>query len=400
MRRIWLGCALAVPARAGQPEIELVERYLRSEAVAARVEAGRARVEGASAGPAVLPNPELLARHENAPGAATVTSVVGAGIDLDLGLSALSERSAAREAGAAAEALRTVELLDEVCAFRSELIEAWAADGHARVVATAQERVEALAADLTGLAEAGEVAAYDRDRASLAASTHRVSLDTARGDAGAALAQLEAHVGGIDGVDLLPLPPLPDLATFEASAHPRMAAALARVRSATAARAAARRTTWPAVSVSAGLRSDTTTGLEPQQGFELGGTLQVPLWDWSRPERMAAHAQVSAARADSATVERDVLGGIAAAHARAAAFEGPPRPGVDAGAVWRAASALYLAGEETIGTLLAAASDVEAAEIAAIERERRQRHARLDLDCATGRLAPPELQVALEETLR
>jgi hypothetical protein len=64
------------------------------------------------AGPAVLPNPQLLARYENAPGAATITSVVGAGVDVDLGLVSLSERAAAVEA----EALRTAELLDEVCA--------------------------------------------------------------------------------------------------------------------------------------------------------------------------------------------------------------------------------------------------------------------------------------------
>ena len=393
---------MSTPARAEQPELELVARYLRTEPVMALIEAGRARVEDRSAGPAVLPNPQLLARYENAPGAVTVTGVIGAGVEVDLGLVSLSERAAAREAGNAAEALRAVALLDEVCVFRHDLIDVWAAGGHARVVATSQERVQQLAADLTGLAEAGEVAAYDRDRATLAADTHRVALDTARGDAAFVLAQLASRVGEVDGVELLALSPLEELSVFEAEAktHPQAMAARAQLQAAEVAHAGARRAAWPELSVSAGVRSDTTTGLEPQRGFELGGALQLPLWDWSRPERTAALARLSDAQAAAATTERDVLGAVAAAHARAAAFEGAPRSEVDADAVWRAASALYLGGEERIGTLLAAAGDVEAAQLAAIERERRQRHARLALDCATGRLQPSELQVVFEEMLR
>jgi len=90
---------------------------------------------------------------------------------------------------------------------------------------------------------------------------------------------------------------------------------------------------------------------------------------------------------------------VRGAQQRVAALAPPPTQSPDPESVWTAAMDRYTAGESSLADLLQVADAVEAARLAEVGRERLQRRAHLDLECASGRLAEP-IQSVFEEALR
>ena len=392
------GPALAAP----MTEAELIRDYLDGPVAGAELRAVEARAASQGTGPAALPNPELEARHEAARGpAGATTDAIGGAVSLDLGFSALAERAAAGLRGDAGERWQRAATVSAACELRGAALAHWSASEQSAVAGSAQARLDDLTDALGSLAEAGEVSAYTRDRAALTASAHRAAAAASLGEALRSQAQLSGLLGGaVDSVQLAPIGPLPaleDAVEGALSEHPALAALRLERDAAARSEAASRRAAAPDLRVSAGARWDAPVDGEASPGYEIGGALELPLFDWSRADVRASVADSAAIEARIARAEAAALSAVEGAWRRAdalgAAGEGP----LDPEAIWRAARTRYVGGEASLDELLQVAQDVESALLAHIEAERLLRAAHLDLDCAVGRFHAPGLQSVLED---
>ncbi len=407
-RRALLLLALATPASAASaPEAALVLRFLEGPVgqSALRAAAAEARAEGTA--PPLLPNPELEARHEEARGVAgSTTDALGGAMTFDLGFSSFSERGAARLRRRAGDHWRYTAGLAAVSDLRSEALDLWAADAAAEATGRSQQRHEALLVALTALAEAGEASDYDRDRVALAITPHRVVAAEARGKRDTLRARLSALVGAatpVEAVDLQPIPPLPTLDAARERAlteHPELAALRLDHKADVRALTAARQSAIPDLTLSAAARWDAPPeGGSATQGFEVGGALEVPLFDWSRVSVRAATAERATGEALLAEREAEIAAAVDSAWQRASSLTDGTPP-IDPEAIWEASHARYAAGEATVEDLLQIADDVEAASLAVVDHERLLRQAHLDLASAVGQFFDSEIQSLLEEHLR
>jgi len=403
----WLVLGASPWAWGAEPltEAQLVRRFLQSPVPTSVIAAVDAQTRADRTAVSLLDAPSVEARHEAARGDwGATTHAIGASVTLDLGLSALGHTRAAQLRGRGGEPGREAVVLMAVCAFRADTVELWAANRSASVGQEAHARLDGLSHDLGALAEAGEASGYDRDRTSLAVVAHYTDAVRRLAEAEALRARISSLVGGEPVVEValadVPEPASPPSAAADLSDHPTLRSLLLQRDAAKADRDAARRGQLPDLTVSGGPRWDAApTGGPAAQGFEVGGSVQVPWMDGSRAEarqRTAAHAAVEAAVArQRAELEGDVLGALQ----RIAALAASPTRSPDPEAVWTAAMDRYAAGESSLDDLLQVADAVEAARLAEVERERLQRRAHLDLECARGRLAEP-IQSVLEEALR
>ncbi|MCK6508152.1 hypothetical protein L6R53_33100, partial [Myxococcota bacterium] len=198
------GATDAAPA-AAIAEADLVRAALEGPALRGALQASRARGEAAGTGPALLSNPELLARHEQEGGSAGITTdALGAGLRVDLGLASVAERGAARLAGQAALARTRADTLEAICEVRAGALDLWLAGAQAEATGAASTRLEALARDMERLAAAGEISGYDRDRVTLARLALAAEHDARRVEQARARAALAAWTGAeVPAVDLL-----------------------------------------------------------------------------------------------------------------------------------------------------------------------------------------------------
>jgi len=329
---------------------------------------------------------------------------VGASLTLDLGMTAVPRRASADAREGAVRASRSGALLDAVCSLRRDAGRLGAARQERAVRARAQGRLEELASALSELARLGEASGYDRDRAVLAAASHRLAVAEAAAEEQATRASIEGRVGGgVDGLELQTLPTPADLPALLATGreHPDLVALRKARDAAERGQVAARRTAAPDLTLSGAARFDTPPeGGAPRPGFEVGVALELPVVDRARHDVAAAGAEVSVADAELLRREREVAAEIEAAWRRAAVAAEVGPLGVDPGVVWTAARDRYAGGEASIDELLQTARDVEEARLSELGVRRLARAARLDLACAVGRFHDPAVQSAFEEALR
>jgi len=396
---LFLGAPSAA-AEGPKTEADAVRLYLQSELGTLEREASHRTALAARTAPAHA-NPELEVRHEEARGpAGATTDAVGGAISLDLGLSGLAERSAAKLRGEAGSHWQASTVLDGICAIRRDSTDLFASASTAAAIDESQTRLEALMQTLDALAAVGEVSGYDRDRARLTVTAHRLQAATAGGDLATLRARLSAIIGtSVTDLVLEPLPPLPARDSWAGQAHPEIEALRYESLGGAKAESAAKRAAIPDLRVSGGARWDAPPGGTATPGFEVGGALQLPLLDGSRDqvrkaaaERAQTDFRLSRRRAElSATAESAWL--------RADALSSMGEVADPAG-IWDSAVARYSAGEGSLEDLLQVAEGVEAASVASIEHQRQLRHARIDLACAIGRFDEPALQDAFEEATR
>lgn len=136
-------------------------------------------------------------------------------------------------------------------------------------------------------------------------------------------------------------------------------------------------------------------------GFEVGGALELPLFDQHRAQTRDASARLAWAQAALFETEADIQAGVQGAWHRAVALDAArPLPEsaltIDPEAVWTAASTRYTSGEDPLNTLLQAAESVQAAGLARVQWEQHRRQAHLALACAIGQLDDVTHQALLE----
>jgi hypothetical protein len=385
-------------------EAELVERFVESPAFQSQLAAIAARTEAVGTGPALLANPELLARHDDARGpAGASTDALGAAITVDLGFASGGHRRGADLRGQAGAEWERAAALEGVCAFRGELVTLWEAQERARVSDQAHQRLEALVDQTTALAEAGDVPGFDRDRSVLVLSSHQLAL----GSALAALEAQRARVGGWTGssVEQVELAPMTDAGSLEgllqaAQEHPELRALRLEHNASGRVQAATRREVVPDLEVYGGARwDDQVGGSDPARGFEVGAALELPVFDLGASDRAQATAGLAGAEARLSRREAEVRARIEAEFARVASLD-LAQAAPDTEALWVAGTERYFADEEGIGALVELAEDLEAAELATVDHASSLRRAQLDVSCAAGFFSDPTLQSALEGSLR
>lgn len=401
-----LGVALPSWAAEPTPEVDLVRRTLEAPVAAADLEAVEAQTRADRTAVSLLESPTLDARREEAKGDfGATTTAIGASVTVDLGLSPLVHTRAGRLRGNAGDHRRRAAALASVCGVRADAADLWAANLSASVSQSAQERLDALLETLVALAEAGEASGYDRDRTALAVTTHQTQVGDRVGAAEALRARLSALAGGepvfdvaLDGV---PETPELDRSIAELPSHPALQSLALEADATKADRDAARLDQIPDLTLSGGSRWDAApTGGPASQGFEVGGSVQIPWMNGSRGEARQQTADHAVAEARLARARAELEAAIRGAHRRVEALAVSPALASDPEGVWTAAMDRYAAGETSLDDLLQVADAVEASRLAAVERERLQRRARLDLSCAIGQFPEPAIQSALEEATR
>lgn len=397
-----------LPARGGAPlgEAELVRRFVQSDVVGAELRAGSLLARARATPAPNVANPELNARHEEVGGGAPRTDAIGGTVTIDLGFVGGANAQAARLAGQAVAPRTREALTARVCALRHGLTDLVAAEGRAAVIASAHERLNALNDGFTRLAEAGEIAPYDRDRAAMADTAHQVELASANGDAAALRIRVSAATGvAVDAVTLAPLEAPADQAQFieqHLADHPQLLALRTELAASERAEVAARRQALPDLRVGGAARFDSRpgTGTPVAPGFEVSASIELPVVDRAqRAVREAAAArQQHAARL--ARQELELRSAMESAWERGAVARGLAEQVLDPEAIWDAARARYAGGAASIDDLLQTASDVEDAQLATLAARMLIRRADLDLQCAAGRFTDPAIQSAIDEALR
>ncbi|MFT4975685.1 MAG: outer membrane protein TolC [Myxococcota bacterium] len=394
----------AASAQEPAAEASLISRYLAGPIMASHQAALQAETSAAGALPSLLPNPELEVRREEARGpAGATTEAIGGALTVDLGFAALSERSAARLRGEAGTHYRHAATLAAVCSARADLLSLQEARDRASVTASSATRLEGVLSILTALSAAGDGAGYDRDRAALALTAHRMAAATAKGDQATQEARLAALLGQAAGaVELAPLQPQPSLSESveRSTTHPALLALQLEQSAAGQSTAAARRAVVPDLRLSGGARWDAPpSGGAATQGYEVGAAVSLPVFDVARTERRSAEADEARAAATVTESSAMLRAAVEGAWSRADALSGSLAP-LDAERIWTSARARYLGGESTNDELLQVTGELSDAQLAGTESFYRYRRARLDLSCAVGHFEEPDIQAALEESLR
>jgi outer membrane protein TolC len=397
--------AVAATAEDSVTETELVQRLLQSLPIEAELRAVALR-QAAGVAPGGLPNPELEYRHDEARGPAGArTDAIGASFTIDLGFVAVAESQAARLRGEAAIPQSRQDLVDDVCSLRRDLTELWEAQRRVRVVETGYGRLHELISSFEAMVALGEVSAYDLNRASLADTAHRIEIASAAGDVAALQASVATRTGQpvvrVQLVEVGEPHSLEELLDRARTEHPELVALRLQQAAATRDEAAARREAAPSIRLSGAARFDSLSdGSERTPGFELGATLELPIFDQNLREARSSAADTQMWVARVARRERQILASIEAAWRRGAIVRDLAAAVVDTEAFWPAALSRYMGGEGSVDDLLQTARDLEEAQLASLEAEVLMRSADLSLQCAVGRFDDPGIQAALEEALQ
>jgi outer membrane protein TolC len=396
---------LLAPLVQAQPpvsEAELLQRFLDTPEVERLEAAAAARGLAEGSPPPALPNPEIEARHEAGAGTgASTTDVLGGALSIDLGFAAVAEARAARFRREAGEHRRRARVLQEACAFRNTLAELWLLDRRAAALERGEGRLRDLVEGLEALRLGDEVAGWAVDRAmpawlTLRAESGRVEAE-GEGLRRALSVLLDLELGDAPGFEAPDPGPLEPLQTELGARHPELLAARATFNATLHALGAARAHAVPDLRVFAGARWDSTADQSPELGYEVGGSLELPLSDWGTAPRRHAAAERLAAEAELMRLERSIGSRIESAWIRLRHAGALPPREVDADALWSAGLARYGSGEGDLDELLNLATELAGYETAMAQARHDRRAAWLELSCATGTFLEPELRSILEE---
>lgn len=383
--------------RAPLTEREVVARALQRAPLTDAIEGGVAVEEGRGRAASAYPNPQLSYMHEQTFGAlGTGEDYLSLAQTIDLGnrrglqgdagearaRAARKEGEASRMAVAADARLRFYELLyrqDRVAA-----LEGWLA------------RIDQALAIVTRREQRGDAATYDRRRlereravATGRLETEHAALERARARLGALLGQ-GATAPRAAGM-LRPESDPAALPTLRASAgsRPDLLALGFRIEAASLDRAAASRWWVPDLRLEGGWKGVYLGALGRTDGFLLGASLSLPLWDQSSGLAGIADGEARAARGRRALLESELDGELRGARLEAvrlrrAAAQFREQTTATSGDLMRIASAGYQGGELGLLELLDAYRGAADDSLSALEVEHAARRARIELDRLTG----------------
>jgi len=275
-----------------------------------------------------------------------------------------------------------------------------------------QQRIEAIEGWLTKIDDAlgvvtrreerGDAARYDRLRLERERLSVAAQLEAEQAALGRAQGRLLAMLGtDIAAPDLrvvgtlLPNAdpdPLPSLRASSQS-HPSLVALDSHADAAALDRTAASRAWVPDLRIEGGWKG-VDMGMQGRtDGFLLGASLLLPLWDQSRGAARTAEAEARAARGRRALLESELLGEVRGTHEaalrlRQAAKDFRTQLSASAPGLLRMASAGYEGGELGLLELLDAYRGVAEDSLHALELEHQARISRVELDRLTGAQLP------------
>jgi outer membrane protein, heavy metal efflux system len=325
----------------------------------------------------VLPNPSLVVQHQRTvTGPAERETIVGLSVPFGVsGRRGLVRRAAAaRREQAFADGDAT--LFESALAFREAYLTALMDRARADILGEQQVALDASSMTIEALTKSGETAAYDLLRQRVQARLHRGSVDSAKAQAFASHAHLEAWTETEVELPELDLGVLAHGSTFPSAtaAEPQTRRVLSLRAASRAheleARAAHRR--WvPDPEVFAGYRTLAGAG-EVAQGVSLGLTIPLTFFDHGQGEAAQADAERGVAAAAAEKLERQQRAEAKSARARleqlssGVADLGQAR--TDAKQLLDQAQRLYSAGEASITEMLEAFSVAEEARLAELDR--------------------------------
>jgi len=386
-----------VPAALTEHDVvsHALERAPLTDAIEGEVaiEEGRARVAGA------YPNPQLSYLREQTFGTfGTGEDYLSVAQVIDLGnrrglhgeagdaraRAARREGDSSRLAIAAEARLRFYEVL-----YRQERVaalEEWVS------------RVDEALAIVTRREQRGDVATYDRRRLERERAVATGRIETERAALERASAQLRAMLGTVAGVAgvrvtgrLLPEDEPVALASLRdsISSRPDLLALDLRIEAASLDRTAASRWWVPDLRLEGGWKGVDLGRQGRTDGFLLGASLSIPLWDQSSGLARIAEGEARAARGRRALLESELEGELAGARAEAVQLQRAgmafrEQTGAASGDLVRIASAGYEGGELGLLELLDAYRGAADDSLSALDMEHAARRARIELDRLTG----------------
>ncbi len=378
-------------------ESDVVARALRRAPLTDIVQGAVVAEEGRGRAASAYPNPAFTYSREQTFGTfGTREDYLSLSQTIDLGnrrglygeAGAVRARAAQREGDVARLSIaadarrRFYDVL--YCQLRLTALESWAA--HVR---------EALAI-VTRREHRGDVAAYDRRRlereqavATGRLATEQAALERSRARLSAILGETGVRLS-LTGMLLPEADPAAAQALRAAStSRPDFAALNLRVEASSLDRTAASRWWVPDLRLEGGWKGVDLGANGRTDGFLLGASLSLPLWDQSSGLARFAEGEAQADRGRSALLRSELdgeLGGArtVAVHLRRAAAEFRDQAHSASGDLVRMTSLGYEGGELSVLELLDAYRGAADDELTALDMQNAARRARIDLDQLTG----------------
>lgn len=399
-----LVCAFATWVEAQQlsraeslTEGEVVARALRRTPLSDALEGEVAIEEGRGRASSAYPNPELSYTREQTFGNfGTTESYVSLSQTIDLG----NRRGLHGEAGEArAHAARSngeVARLSVAADARLRFYEALFRQDRVAALAGWIERIDSALSIVTRRERRGDAAAYDRRRLERERAVANGRLETERAALERAQAKLSALLGAggplpvVTGA-LLPEADAAALPTLRASSNsrPDLRALDLRIEAAARDRTAAARWWVPDLRLEGGWKGIDLGREGRTDGFLLGASLSIPLWDQSSGLARIAEGEAQAAQGRRALLESELdaeLGGARAesVRLRRAAAEFREQTSAASGDLVRIASAGYEGGELGLLELLDAYRGSADDALTAHDMAHAARRAQIELNRMTG----------------
>jgi cobalt-zinc-cadmium efflux system outer membrane protein len=363
-------------------------RELADAVVAAQL--GRARAAGA------YPNPQLnYMREQTYNDAGTAEDYVSMAQVIDLGGRQRLERKSGEARGRAAAESAKLTLLGAVADARARFYECLHRHTRIGALQTWLSQIE-KALEVVARREArGDAAAYDKLRLERerAVASAKLGLEQAQYEAA------RVKLGGLLGRDPAQLAVegtiLPDAAKALHAGQPSPAirALEEQGRAATLSAQAAERFLIPDLRLEAGYKGVTVNAGGRTDGYLLGASISLPLWDHGSGQRAAARGEARQHAAERLLLTLELSSEIDALrsqgdHTRAVAQRFREASSRTSSALIRTATAGYEGGELGLFELLDAFRGAADDELAALDMELSARHAAIQLDRLTGAAQP------------
>lgn len=272
--------------------------------------------------------------------------------------------------------------------------------GRASAVENWVSRIDQALNIVTRREQRGDAATYDRKRLERERAVATGRLETER----AALERVSARLQAILGVDaaslnvsgqLLPNaePIVPSQLRASSATRPDLLALDLRSKAAELTHKAASRWWAPDLRFEGGWKGVEHGQQGRSDGFLLGASLALPLWDRSSGLALVAEGEARAARGRRALIESELGGELAGAHLEAvrlrrAAIEFREKTSNASRDLERIASAGYEGGELGLLELLDAYRGAADDAVATLDMELAARRARIELDRLSGIILP------------
>lgn len=388
--------AVAQPAPVALTEREAVARALARAPLAETLEGAVAIEEGRGQAASAAPTPQLAARREQTFGAlgssehsVSVVQLVDLGRRRGLhGKAGAARTRAARREGEGARA----EVAAEV---RLRFYEVLYRQGRVAALESWLARIDDALVIVGRREQRGDAAAYDRRRLERERAVATGRLDTERATALRASARLAALLG--DGAQvrvtgaLLPDADPPELSALRAQSatRPELLALDLRLAAASHERTAASRWWLPELVLEGGWKGVDLGDQGRSDGYLLGASLALPLWNQAAGLARAAEGEARVARGRRELLERELAAELEGARLEAvglrrAAATLREQTGAASADLVRIAAAGYGGGELGLLELLDAYRGAAEDSLSALELEHAARRARVELDRLTG----------------